>query len=106
MGRRLFQAPVRHRLAFRELGLSIGLHALDRLLDVMAANPGAFIREQSPRKRLDDLMAYKSLTDEIEAFWLEPANRNTPTYVEHGDINTVMLSTSLVPDGFLKVQNA
>jgi hypothetical protein len=62
------------RLAFRELGLAIGLHA----------QPVA-----------------DRLRDEIIAFWREPANRRGETYCEHEDINDVMLATALVPDGFL-----
>jgi hypothetical protein len=47
------------------------------------------------------LMRYRPLAESIEAFWLEPANREGGTWTEHRDINTVMLATSLAPEGFL-----
>ncbi len=37
----------------------------------------------------------------IESFWLEPAHRTAPAWIDHADINDVMLATSLVPEGFL-----
>jgi len=38
----------------------------------------------------------------IEAFWVRPAHRQTGMWLEHEDINDVMLATSLAPDGFLR----
>jgi hypothetical protein len=46
-------------------------------------------------------MQYKELIRIIEDFWLEPANREADSWTDHGDINMVMLATSLAPDGFL-----
>jgi hypothetical protein len=37
---------------------------------------------------------------DIEIFWLESCNQKSDTWLEHLDINRVMLATSLVPDGF------
>jgi hypothetical protein len=48
-------------------------------------------------------MGYAGLAETIESFWLEPANRENGTFTEHRDINTVMLATSLAPDGYLPV---
>jgi len=47
------------------------------------------------------LMRLAPLAEIIEAFWLEPANRKTQSWMEHGDINMVMLATSLAPDGYV-----
>jgi hypothetical protein len=77
--------PASHRLAFRELGLAIGLSALRHLP----------VRE---------LAQYVALGDEIRDFWNVDANRRSPTYLEHADINDVMLATSLEPDGFLRLR--
>ena len=90
--------PASYRLAFRELGLAIGLHALERLQ--RAVGPGT---PASPRLRaqLQELMQYLPLRDAIETFWRDPANQRTDTWAEHRDINEVMLATSLAPDGFL-----
>ncbi|MDH3526920.1 MAG: hypothetical protein OEM43_05400 [Gammaproteobacteria bacterium] len=93
--------PARYRLAFRELGLAIGLHALERLQRVV--EQGTPRTPASPRLRaqLQELMQYLPLRDEIETFWRDPANQRTDTWTEHRDINAVMLATSLAPDGFL-----
>ena len=84
------------RLAFRELGLSIGLHVLE-LLEASAASPNT-------RDLLAALGAYRPLGAAIETFWLEPSHRQTVTWTEHRDINEVMLVTSLVPDGCLRLR--
>jgi hypothetical protein len=35
-------------------------------------------------------------------FWLEPRNRRSRIWDEHRDINSVMLATSLMPEGYLE----
>jgi hypothetical protein len=65
--------PLTERLAFRELGLAIGLHA----------------------EPLDD-----ALRDELLRFWLHPLHWG-PAWREHEDINDVTLATALMPHGFL-----
>jgi hypothetical protein len=88
------EQPARYRLAFRELGLAIGLHALARLYSTAGADTDL-------RALLGTMTPYLPLRDEIENFWRAPANRNSPTWLEHRDINEVMLATSLLPDGVL-----
>jgi hypothetical protein len=88
------QLPARYRLAFRELGLAIGLHAVERM---QAADPGQ-------RVQLEGLAQYLPLAGDIEAFWLDPAQQHSATWIEHQDINAVMLATSLVPDGYLDLR--
>jgi hypothetical protein len=41
------------------------------------------------------------LRDEIEAIWRNPEQQRTATWIEHQDINEVLLATCLAPDGFL-----
>ena len=89
------------RLAFRELGLAIGLAAVERMAEQVRSAP-----ERSPGRfdlaaRLAPLLRYVSVRSEIESFWLEPEHRRADTWLEHEDINEVMLATSLAPDGFL-----
>jgi len=36
-------------------------------------------------------------------FWLEPRNRKSQSWTANRDINSVMLSTSLAPDGYLEL---
>ena len=93
------RAPARYRLAFRELGLAIGLEAAHRMHE--GASQAHSTLSPRTRKRLEALQRYLSLGDDIESFWLRPENQRTDTWVEHRDINEVMLATRLVPDGFL-----
>ena len=71
-----------HRLAFRELGLAIGLYAAQRM-------------------SVAGLRTYVGLGTQIEEFWLSRANQRATTWREHRNINEVMLATSLAPEGYL-----
>jgi hypothetical protein len=93
--------PAQSRLALRELGLFIGLRAVERAQALMERNPGAFVSLPDLGPRIERLRPYFPLIDAIERFWLEPRNRDSRTWKEHEDINAVMLATSLAPDGFL-----
>jgi hypothetical protein len=86
--------PGSHRLAFRELGLSIGLHGL-ALMDQANLPAGTAIL-------IDRLQTHRALGRSIEQFWSDPAQQRTATWLAHGDINAVMLATSLAPAGFLE----
>jgi hypothetical protein len=92
--------PAEYRLAFRELGLSIGLTAVENLQKGTGENPGLFGRE-SLHRRVDALMGYVPLGETIERFWMDGKNRETSTWTEHREINMVMLATSLAPGEFL-----
>jgi hypothetical protein len=89
-----FEGPAGRRLAFRELGLSIGLHATERI-----AAPGADAARAGGLLR--DLARHRPLAARIERFWLEPGRREGRAWREHRDINDVMLATSLAPGGYL-----
>jgi hypothetical protein len=89
------QLAAAHRLAFRELGLAIGLAALQR--DEWSA------AEPALRSRIDKLLPYMPLRGVIETFWLLPENRDVASWTDHLNINDVMLATSLEPTGFLAV---
>ena len=95
------QRPAGYRLAFRELGLAIGLHALERMQQ--SVEQGELPTQADPKllARLQELKAYLPLREAIEDFWRDPANRQGETWNEHRDINEVMLATSLAPDGYL-----
>jgi hypothetical protein len=95
--------PADYRLAFRELGLSIGLRAVKRTRELAAQYPGALDSVSSLGPRLEGLMHYAPMIDTIEGFWLEPANRSSRTWKEHEGINSVMLATSLAPEGYLGI---
>ncbi|MFX0207583.1 MAG: hypothetical protein ACFFDT_16470, partial [Candidatus Hodarchaeota archaeon] len=68
-----------HGLAFRELGLAIGLQAA---------------------KKMRVIEEYWPLIEEINYYWLQHCD-----WTEHTDINRVMLATSLTPDGFLSISD-
>jgi len=80
--------PATRRLAFRELGLAIGLAGIGGLEQVRGFEP---------------IARFAPMRTEIESFWRVPAHREVDSWREHEDINDVMLATSLVPNGFLLV---
>lgn len=95
---RLLELPATQRLAFRELGLAIGLTAASRL-----ANGEAWDAEGLPTviHAAEPLAGWAHLRSSIQEFWLSAENQGSPTWADHQDINTVMLATSLTPDGYL-----
>ena len=93
--------PSDYRLAFRELGLSIGLRAVKRTQELATQHPGALDSVSSIGPRLERLTHYDPSIDKIEGFWLETPNRTSSTWKEHEDINSVMLAASLAPEGYL-----
>ena len=95
--------PADYRLAFRELGLSIGLHAAERLKGLIRKNPGHPDKDHLLNTRIETLTQFLPLSEEIETFWLDTANREVDSWTEHRDINMVMLATSLSPDGYLSL---
>ena len=73
----VLRSSASRRLAFRELGLAIGLAA-----------------------PIDDLEPYATIRETIEAFWWRPEHRSVGSWREHEDLNDVMLATCLCPAGF------
>ena len=94
-------APSDYRLAFRELGLSIGLRALQRLQGLIGGNPKLFGKGHPAQAKIKSLMRYLPLCEGIEKFWLDPASAESDTWRAHREINMVMLATSLAPDSYL-----
>jgi hypothetical protein len=95
--------PADYRLAFRELGLSIGLGALERLKGLTKKKQAPLHDKKSLLCRIENLFTYGPLGETIESFWLDLANRQAETWKAHRDINMVMLATSLAPDGYLSL---
>lgn len=90
-----------YRLAFRELGLSIGLKGLTLMEICMRNHPELFT--STHKNLLKQLQNYQYISNDIDEFWLKPLNQESTNWKEHRDINTVMLATSLHPQGFLKI---
>lgn len=93
--------PADYRLAFRELGLAIGLQAITRIETLATSRPDLFRHESEVVPLLENLKQYVPLHEQIVQFWLRSENRAAATWAEHSDINMVMLATSLAPDSFL-----
>ncbi|NPA81413.1 MAG: hypothetical protein GXO31_02270 [Epsilonproteobacteria bacterium] len=92
-----FSYPVEYRLAFRELGLSIGLKGVPIMKEIL--------RDKSDLKLYFDILEdFSVIGKEIEEFWLDERNRENESWREHKDINEVMLATALMPEGFLKIK--
>jgi len=95
--------PAKYRLAFRELGLAIGLRAIGKMQDCVAQNPERFSGAGELTVLLGELAGYSHLHAVVEDFWCEPVHRMSATWRQHADINDVMLATVLSPDGFLSL---
>ena len=97
------QAPAAYRLAFRELGLSIGLHAVVLLRQLVQEHPELLNGRGRLSRQLDVLDRHLPLAGKIETFWLDDDNRAARSWNEHREINMVMLATSLAPHSFIEV---
>lgn len=97
------ELPASRRLAFRELGLSTGLAGIEKMLVWIGDNPHRFDQAGPLFSLVLALVEYVPLRETIEGFWLEDKNRESETWTEHREINTVMLATSLAPDEFLEI---
>ena len=91
-------ALAEHRLAFRELGLTIGLRAAALLRGARAGRPSS-----EANAVLDAISGYDGLRAQIETFWLDPEQQRSSSWLEHQDINEVMLATSQLPGGLLRL---
>jgi len=95
--------PPQYRLAFRELGLSIGLHAIEQTFSLINEHPNNFKQTEALKASLMQLSKYLPLAKKIEEFWLIKEHQMVASWTEHIDINSVMLATSLEPEGFLNI---
>ena len=93
--------PAEYRLAFRELGLAIGLHAINRIQKIIKQHPDKFNNADQLSSTISKLSRFHQIAQLIENFWSEPEHQLVNSWLEHADINNVMLATSLAPDGYL-----
>ncbi len=100
---RFLSFSANYRLPFREFGMAIGLHAVERIEELMEEKPNVFEKNHPVYSQIKHLRRFTPLGEAIEKFWLDPQNRTAKTWTEHQDINSVMLATSLAPDGYLKL---
>lgn len=104
LGGGFIDLPARSRLAFRELGLSIGLHGIARFARMIDEYPEAHRPEFSSwlQPHLEGLTWHLPMAERIEQYWIEGRHRGTENWNEHRDINSIMLATSLAPEQFLR----
>jgi hypothetical protein len=99
VARKGLSGPPEYRLAFRELGLAIGLRAVPRMQGILYNDAG--LAGTSLQQAVTSLTEHVALADKLATFWLQRDHQRTRAWKEHRDINDVMLATSLVPDEFL-----
>jgi hypothetical protein len=92
--------PPLHRLAFRELGLAIGLRTLPMIASITKSRIGS---KPGLQRAIELLLPYQSLARDIILVWLPYAQHPDKNWRAHQDINDVMLATALIPDLFLSV---
>jgi hypothetical protein len=95
--------PAEHRLAFRELGLAIGLAGAKNLCTLIRQNPELFKDTGSLQHKVKAIFEYVPLKEAIVQFWMAGKNRESPTWTGHEEISMVMLASGLEPEGFLKI---
>lgn len=95
--------PAEYRLAFREMGASIGIKGMYYLKILLESHKDSFKEHDYLFHQVEGLMEYMPLANSLEKFWLKKENRQSRTWIEHQEINMVMLATSLVPCGFLTI---
>ena len=79
--------PAAHRLAFRELGLAIGLRALPIIADAVARDRSRFGRRPALGRTLNLLLPYESLSEKIISFWMLHAQHRDANWLAHQNIN-------------------
>lgn len=95
--------PVDRRLGFRELGLTIGLHALERLEILLSAQRHRIPDAATTARQVEQLRPFLPLRAILERFWTRSDTQESRNWLAHRDINEVMLATCLLPDGFLEL---
>ncbi len=101
--RRRLDLPAKHRLAFREFGLSIGLQAAARMKDLLDSRGELSSKLTEISKLVGKVLEYRSLQEAIHNFWAQESNRKSENWKGHLDINMVMWATTLLPDGYLRI---
>jgi hypothetical protein len=98
--------PVSNRLAFRELGLAIGLKAVSAIAHRITEHRPHFENRSDLRHAINLLQRHASIGDEIIGGWVPHAEHQDKSWRAHQDINEVMLATALIPTTFLSIGRA
>jgi len=65
-------------------------------------NVGRFARPETLIPALEEIARHEGMGGRMEEFRREPRHRDSPTWLDHEDINAVMLAAALVPHVFLR----
>lgn len=95
--------PAAYRLAFRELGLAIGLRGVPILDQALRSGAKGYGTRPGLWRAVDMLLSYQPLGQAITDDWMQDARQREQGWRAHQDINDVMLATSLLPDRFLSI---
>ena len=93
LSRSSMHLPASQRLAFRELGLAIGLQALPAIAAAADRSPNL---AQAVSPHLESLLANADVGRQLVEFWSDPSRQDHSTWRDHRDINEVMLATALL----------
>jgi hypothetical protein len=99
-------SPATNRLAFRELGLAIGLKAVSAIAHVIEKSRSHFQNRGDLSRSINLLQRHVSIGDEIISAWQAHAEHQAKSWRAHQDINEVMLATALIPNTFLSIGRA
>ncbi|HOB38720.1 MAG TPA: hypothetical protein PKX52_00085 [Methanomassiliicoccaceae archaeon] len=97
----LLDRPAERRLAFRELGMAIGLKGVSLIRESLI-NQAELYGNTANMRLVQELMRYLPMSERIETFWSLQESRRSATWEAHQDISDVMLATCIEPQGFLR----
>lgn len=103
IGHHPFGLPTDHRLAFRELGLAIGLQTIKKMETRIQQHPGNFCNSDQLIPLLENLARFEPIHDIIQKYWLEHEHQSVKSWRDHAAINNVMLATCLAPNSYLEL---
>lgn len=88
--------PPETRLAFRELGLSIGLRAVEIAVARSTPSGTGDRDDRELQQLLHELQRFSQISERIERDWMRAGYQAGRSWTAHEDINAVMLATSLL----------
>jgi hypothetical protein len=97
-----FQRPASQRLAFRELGLAIGLASVPYMMKMVDAYELQNLK--GTKKTLAQIEPFLQVRERIMEFWSLPEHQANRTWRDHAEINSVMLAAALIPESVLQLE--
>lgn len=91
------KGPPNERTPFRELGLSLGLWVVERL--VLNESSSSTVTDTLS---FQNILVFLPLAEQIEACWTDRENQSTKSWTDHLDMNEIMLASTLNPSCWLQ----